>query len=131
MKKILITIATIAMSAVFALAGAGTAQANDDGLCWNGWIWSACVSGPGWVDWNPAGGTGTAAGGREIKAKTSSKRGVGNQCHGPPVCAFTGPEWLPLVITEAASKCGRFQSVNRQLGDAVAAVICSTNVGRS
>jgi hypothetical protein len=51
MKKILITIATIAMSAVFALAGAGTAQANDDGLCWNGWIWSACIQGPGWVDW--------------------------------------------------------------------------------
>jgi len=42
------------VSAGIALAGAGSAQANDDpGLCWNGWIWSACVSGPGWVDWNP------------------------------------------------------------------------------
>ena len=54
MKKILVTLATLAVSAGIALAGAGSAQANDDpGLCWNGWIWSACVSGPGWVDWNP------------------------------------------------------------------------------
>ena len=54
MKKILVTLATLAVSAAIALAGAGSAQANDDpGLCWNGWIWSACVSGPGWVDWNP------------------------------------------------------------------------------
>jgi len=52
MNKILVTLATLAMSAVFALAGSGQAQA-DPGLCWNGWIWSACVSGPGWVDWNP------------------------------------------------------------------------------
>ena len=52
--KILVSLATLAMSAGMALAGAGSAQANDDpGLCWNGWIWSACVSGPGWVDWNP------------------------------------------------------------------------------
>ena len=50
MKKILITLAAIAMSATFALTGAGTASA-DDGLCWNGWIWSACIPGPGWVDW--------------------------------------------------------------------------------
>ncbi len=56
MKKIniLVSLATLAMSAGMALAGAGSAQANDDpGLCWDGWIWSACVSGPGWVDWNP------------------------------------------------------------------------------
>ena len=54
MKKILVTLATLAVSAGIALAGAGTAQAhNDPGLCWNGWIWSACVSGPGWVDWTP------------------------------------------------------------------------------
>jgi hypothetical protein len=52
MKKILITLAAIAMSATFALTGAGTASA-DPGLCWNGWIWSACIQGPGWVDWNP------------------------------------------------------------------------------
>jgi len=53
--KILVSLATLAMSAGMALAGAGSAQANDDpGLCWDGWIWSACVSGPGWVDdWNP------------------------------------------------------------------------------
>jgi len=56
-KKILVTLATLAVSAGIALAGAGSAQANDDpGLCWNGWIWSACVSGPGWVDWNPGWG---------------------------------------------------------------------------
>ena len=52
MNKILVTLATLAMSAVFALAGSGQAQA-DPGLCWNGWLWSACVQGPGWVDWNP------------------------------------------------------------------------------
>ena len=43
MKKILVTLATLAVSAGIALAGAGSAQANDDGLCWNGWIWSACA----------------------------------------------------------------------------------------
>ncbi len=50
MKKILVTLATLAVSAGIALAGAGSAQANDDGWCLNGWVWSACVSGPGWVD---------------------------------------------------------------------------------
>ena len=54
MKKILVTLATLAVSAGIALAGAGSAQANDDpGLCWNGVFLEACVSGPGWVDWNP------------------------------------------------------------------------------
>jgi hypothetical protein len=53
MKKILVTLATLVMSATIALAGASTAQANDDGLCWNGWLWTACLQGPGWVDWNP------------------------------------------------------------------------------
>ncbi|WP_157531189.1 hypothetical protein [Mycobacterium sp. IS-1496] len=54
MKKLLVTVATLAVSAGIALTGAGRAQAADDpGLCWNGWIWSACVSGPGWVDWTP------------------------------------------------------------------------------
>ena len=24
-----------------------------NGLCWNGYIFTACVQGPGWVDWNP------------------------------------------------------------------------------
>ena len=57
MKKILVTLATLAVSAGIALAGAGSAQANDDpGVCWDGVIWSACVSGPGWVDWNPGWG---------------------------------------------------------------------------
>ena len=55
MKKILVTLATLVMSATIALAGAPTAKANDDGLCWNGWLWTACVQGPGWVDWNPVG----------------------------------------------------------------------------
>ena len=41
------------MSATIALAGAPAASANDDGLFWNGWIWTACIQGPGWVDWNP------------------------------------------------------------------------------
>ena len=58
MKKILTALATIAVSAGITLAGAPAASANDDGLCWNGWIWSACVSGPGWVDWNPWGNWG-------------------------------------------------------------------------
>jgi len=54
MKNILVTLATLAVSAGISLAGAGSAQADDDpGLCWDGWIWTACVSVPGWVDWNP------------------------------------------------------------------------------
>ena len=53
MNKILVTLATLAVSATIALAGAPVASANDDGLCWNGWIWTACIQGPGWVDWNP------------------------------------------------------------------------------
>ena len=54
MKKILVTLATLAVSAGIALAGAGSTQANDDpGLCFNGVFWEACLSGPGWVDWNP------------------------------------------------------------------------------
>ena len=58
MKKILITFATLAVSAGTALAGAGSAQANDgpDALCLDGWIWSACVSGPDWTPWNPGHG---------------------------------------------------------------------------
>lgn len=54
MKKILVSLAALAVSAGIALVGAGSAQANDNpSLCWNGWIWTACVSGPGWVDWDP------------------------------------------------------------------------------
>jgi hypothetical protein len=61
MKKILVTLATLAMSVGFVLVGAPTASANDDpSLCWNGVFWEACVSGPGWVDpwhhWNPGHG---------------------------------------------------------------------------
>ena len=55
MNKILVTLATLAASAGIALAGSGQAQA-DPGVCWNGWLWTACVQGPGWVDWNPGGG---------------------------------------------------------------------------
>ena len=56
MKKILVTLATLAVSAVFALAGAPAAPANDDpGLCWNGWLWTACVR-------DRAGWTGTRGG---------------------------------------------------------------------
>jgi hypothetical protein len=46
MKKILVTLATLVISTGIALAGAPAAQA-DDGLCWNGWLWSACIEGPG------------------------------------------------------------------------------------
>lgn len=54
MKKIFLSLATVAVSAGIAFAGAGSAQADDDpSLCWNGIFWSACVSGPGWVDWDP------------------------------------------------------------------------------
>ncbi len=39
MKKILVTLATLAVSAGIALAGAPSAQANDGpGLCWNGCV---------------------------------------------------------------------------------------------
>ena len=56
MKKILVTLATLAVSAG-ALAGAGSAQADPDpGLCWDGLVWSACVSVPDIVDWNPGWG---------------------------------------------------------------------------
>ena len=43
-----------AVPVVFAVAGAGQASA-DPGICVNGpWGYaSACVSGPGWVDWDP------------------------------------------------------------------------------
>ena len=44
----------LAVPAVFAVAGAGQAAA-DPGICVSG-PWgnvSACVDGPGWVDWNP------------------------------------------------------------------------------
>jgi hypothetical protein len=52
MNKILVTLAALAMSAVFALTGAPTASADPE-LCWNGVFFEACVQGPGWVDWNP------------------------------------------------------------------------------
>jgi len=51
MKKIFVPLATLAVSAGIALAGAASAEADDD-LCWNGSIWTACISVPG-VDWNP------------------------------------------------------------------------------
>ena len=45
MKKILVTLATLAVSAGIAFAGAPSAQANDGpGLCWNGVFLEACVS---------------------------------------------------------------------------------------
>ena len=44
----------VAAPLVFAVAGAGQASA-DPGICVNGpWgVASACVNGPGWVDWGP------------------------------------------------------------------------------
>lgn len=56
MKKILIPLAALILSAIFALAGTPAASADDgNGICVSGpWGWaSACVQGPGWVDWNP------------------------------------------------------------------------------
>ena len=43
-----------AVPVVFAVAGAGQASA-DPGICVSGpWGYaSACINGPGWVDWNP------------------------------------------------------------------------------
>jgi hypothetical protein len=60
MKKILIPLAALILSVTFALAGTPAASADDggNGLCASGpWGFvSACVQGPGWVDWNPGWG---------------------------------------------------------------------------
>ncbi|MGE5697785.1 MAG: hypothetical protein ACM4D3_21865 [Candidatus Sericytochromatia bacterium] len=32
------------------------ASGSGGGLCWDGYVFSACVQGPGWVDWNPGWG---------------------------------------------------------------------------
>ena len=59
MKKILITLPPpsrcrrASPSPVLARA-----QANDDGLCWNGWIWATFLSGPGLGELEPVGGAG-------------------------------------------------------------------------
>lgn len=54
MNKILVTLAALAISAMFSFVGAPTASADDEpSLCWNGPVLEACVSGPGWVNWNP------------------------------------------------------------------------------
>lgn len=57
MKKILITLAAVVMSATFALVGAPAASAwgGGGGVCVTGpWGYvTGCVQGPGWVDWNP------------------------------------------------------------------------------
>jgi hypothetical protein len=54
MKKILVVLAALTMSAMFSFVGAPTASANNEpSLCWNGVFLEACVSGPGWVDLNP------------------------------------------------------------------------------
>ena len=60
MKKILIPLAALILSAIFALAGTPAASADDggNGFCVSGpfGCTSACVQGPGWVDWNPGWG---------------------------------------------------------------------------
>ena len=53
MKKILITLAALAVSATFSLAGAGQAAAKPRVCVVAVGLRQACVEGPGWVDWNP------------------------------------------------------------------------------
>lgn len=50
-------VGAVAAPIVFAVAGAGQASA-DPGFCVNGpWgFTSACINGPGWVDWHPGWG---------------------------------------------------------------------------
>jgi len=45
----------VAVSVVFAVAGAGQATADPGGICASGpWGYaSGCINGPGWVDWGP------------------------------------------------------------------------------
>ena len=52
--KTAVGLGAVAAPVVFAVAGAGQASA-DPGICVSGpWGYaSACVDGPGWVDWNP------------------------------------------------------------------------------
>jgi len=58
--KAAVGLGAVAVPLVFAVAGAGQAPA-DPGVCVSGpWGYaSACINGPGWVDW---GRTGTAGG---------------------------------------------------------------------
>ena len=52
--KTAVGLGAVAMPVVFAVAGAGQASA-DPGICVSGpWGYaSACINGPGWVDWGP------------------------------------------------------------------------------
>ena len=64
----------VAVPVVFAVAGAGQASA-EPGFCINGpWGYaSACVNGPGWVDWGDGTAGGTTVGETvTTKVKTTS-----------------------------------------------------------
>ena len=52
--KTAVGLGAVAVPVVFAVAGAGQASA-DPGICVSGpWGYaSACINGPGWVDWGP------------------------------------------------------------------------------
>ena len=52
--KAAVGLGAVAVPLVFAVAGAGQAPA-DPGVCVSGpWGYaSACINGPGWVDWGP------------------------------------------------------------------------------
>ena len=52
MKKILASVAAAAAAIVISVSAPAPAQASPS-LCWDGYIWKACIQGPGWVDWNP------------------------------------------------------------------------------
>lgn len=54
LKKTAAGLGAVTVSVVLAVAGAGQASA-DPGICVTGpWGWaSACVNGPGWVNWGP------------------------------------------------------------------------------
>jgi hypothetical protein len=41
---------------LLASGGGSGGGGGGDGLCWNGFVFTACVQGPGWVDWNPGWG---------------------------------------------------------------------------
>ena len=53
--KTAVGLGAVAVPVVFAVAGAGQASADPGGICVSGpWGYaSACINGPGWVDWGP------------------------------------------------------------------------------
>jgi len=62
--KTAVGLGAVAVPVVFAVAGAGQASADPGGVCVSGpWGYaSACINGPGWVDWGPHWGGGWGGG---------------------------------------------------------------------